>query len=49
MSGAVVESTNYVLKKAYNGHSSSRGGDEGVRVQWNGKQWLCGSFGKGGF
>ena len=26
VSGDVVESTNYVLKKGYNGHSSSGGG-----------------------
>ena len=47
VSGDVVESTNYILKKPYNGHSSSVGVH--VRVQWNGKQWSSSRFGHGGF
>ena len=47
VSGDVVESTNYILKKGDNGHSS-RGGVR-VRVQWNGKQWSSNRFGNGGY
>ena len=43
----VVESTNYIFKGGYNGHSS-RGGVR-VRVQWIGKQWSPSMFGNGGF
>ena len=43
VSGDVVEITNYILEKGYNGHISKIGVQE--RVPWNGKQWLVGSLG----
>ena len=46
VSGSVVESTNYILKKGYNGHGILGVGVH-VRVQWNGKQWLFSRFGNG--
>ena len=47
VSGHVVESTNYILKKGYNGHSS-RGGGTGKSAVERG-QWLSSRFGNGGF
>ena len=48
LSREVVESTNCILKKRYNGHRfRDRGG--GARVRWDGKQWSSSKFGNGSF
>ena len=43
--GDVLESTNYILKKGYNGHDSSGWG----AMLWNGNQWSSSMFGNSGF
>ena len=47
VSGDILESTNYILKKGYNGHSSRGGGAGKSAVER--KQWLSSKFGNGGF